>query len=157
MLYTPDGANARIYVPLKSGDDPAAWRRELCTLVHHELQHLGHTKVHAQVARSFWWPSMRTFVQKAIEPCVECNLAKGRRQRAHGKYRAVAGGGSSAISWGCDFYGTEHGEVLSIVDRGPRHRLLRARVPQDKEGKRRCSSLPQQHLLRLRRAEEHPL
>ena len=93
VLYAPDGASAKIYVPLGSGDDPTAWRRELCMLVHHELQHLGHTKVHAQIARSFWWPSMRTFVQKAIEPCVECNLAKGRRQRAHGKYRAVAGGG----------------------------------------------------------------
>ena len=37
VLYMPDGTDAKIYVLLKSGGDPAAWRRELCMLVHHEL------------------------------------------------------------------------------------------------------------------------
>ena len=92
VLRLCDGGVAQIYVPLHVVTEPNRFRNALIWLVHKNMMHMSHSKVSSELLRTYWWPHLRRDVKSVLATCAECNLAKGKRQLAHGNYRAIKGG-----------------------------------------------------------------
>jgi len=113
-LRLVDGGVGQIYVPLHPGV-PQRYRTALIWLVHQNLMHMAHGTVASELLRTFWWPHLRRDVKSIVTSCDQCQLAKGKRRKAHGNFRAVKGS-APRERWAIDFYGHPLGEVLSIID-----------------------------------------
>ena len=89
VLRLCDGGVAQIYVPLHVVTEPNRFRNALIWLVHKNLMHMSHSKVSSELLRTYWWPHLRRDVKSVLATCAECNLAKGKRQLAHGNYLSL--------------------------------------------------------------------
>ena len=70
LLYVPNGS-CRLRVVQNSHDTYTA-------------RHFGSTKTLDLVQRSFWWPSMRQFVEDFVRTCDTCRRAKMPRHHPYG-------------------------------------------------------------------------
>ena len=119
-MYCDDDDFGRIFVP-------ATKRKELVTVAHEQLLHLGFRIVHSHLARWYWWPHMRRDIEAQLKSCAACQLAKQKRRLAHKQFRS-APLSTPRTQWAFDLKGVHaagngHDEIGLAVDLSS-HRLV---------------------------------
>ena len=109
--YTP-GDTPRIYVP-----EPR--RRHLYEFVHKAINHMAALKTYNELAKSYYWPTMKRDTRKWYIECSRCELLKAKRNITHSQSRAVSGE-APRKRWAIDFHGVgaegEKANVLGAID-----------------------------------------
>jgi hypothetical protein len=133
-ILSPPESTPSIIVPLTC--------QELLVRDSHErLFHLAHTKVHALLRRSYFWPTQQRDVRKWLENCPACEMNKARQNTAHGLFSALPVHASRA-RWCMNFQGqgkalTGENEALALIDPTSRYVVV---IPlKDREAPPGCS------------------
>ena len=66
---------------------PEKYRDSLVRQRHEDLFHLGPDKTSHSLLQSYFWPKLGSTVRKVLTDCAACELAKARRNEAHGMFR----------------------------------------------------------------------
>ena len=66
---------------------PEQYREPLIRQRHEDLFHLGIDKTAHSLLQSYFWPKPKTTVRRVLNDCAACELAKARRNEAHGMFR----------------------------------------------------------------------
>ena len=107
-MYVDNNGIQRVYVPLGR-------RKALFTWFHESMCHLANDKVHHSLSKFYYWPGSRADCRRWYSECSFCNLAKAKRNLAHGRFRAVEGK-PPRTRWQMDYYGVGDGYVLGLID-----------------------------------------
>jgi len=105
QYHVEDGALYRIYFPAKDEPYegpallpcvPSHQRAEVFRLVHDDTAngcHQGREKTFQRMRRHFHFPRMRSYVDKMVDTCESCQLAKTSRQAKYGTLKPIAPAG----------------------------------------------------------------
>jgi hypothetical protein len=68
---------------------PHTFHEALIRDTHERMFHLNHTKVHAVLKRSYFWPDLQKDTRRILSDCPECELTKARQHTAHAMFHAA--------------------------------------------------------------------
>jgi len=130
MLYETADNVMKILVPVHR-------RKALWQLEHITGQHLNASKNLTVLKRSYWWPKMRSDIQKWYLECRVCEIGNAKRNLMHKRWRAVQGT-APRKRWCMDFHGVADKHVLGVIDKDSLHIELFGLDDRSAEGVARC-------------------
>ena len=87
--------------------------------MHNAINHMADVKTYSELAKSYYWPTMKHNAHSWYRECNCCELLKAKRNLTHSKYRG-ASGMAPRKRWAMDFHGVgsegEKANVLGAID-----------------------------------------